>query len=601
MNGRSATALLASLFLFSCLGASRTPAPPSEELANLLRSYHLETEPYFPFTASENGLHQYDNQLANWISPEYRAGLKELCIRYLRQLRSIDRSGLSPQEQLTFDIFEYARERCVEGFDYPWHLMPIDQAGFSLPSTFPVMGAGKGIHPFKTVKNYEDFLGRVSGFVRWIDTAVANMREGMSREITQPKDLMVKVIPQLEAQIVIDPRSSLFYEPVRNFPEDFTDDDRHSLTEKYTKAIEQEIVPAYRRLRDFIQNEYLPRCRASAGLSELPGGRRWYSYQVRQSTTTNLSSDEIYVLGVREVERIKAQLKAAKAETERGPQRKRYRDSISLLQAYGELRSRVEAALPRLFGRFPKTDFEIRPIEAFREKSQTSSYISGSPDGTRPGVFYVNTAAMKEQKTMYISLSLFLHEALPGHHFQLALQRENKELPVFRRFGHYTAFIEGWGLYVEGLADELGIVSSPRDKLDRLNFELLRAARLVVDVGIHQKGWTRQQAIDYLSDTLGDTKESVVREVERYMAWPGQALAYKVGELKLREIRYRAEQLLGFDFDVRAFHDELLKDGAMPLGILEKKMNRWIAAQQKDRKQSSAAGGHHFAVSLGRS
>jgi uncharacterized protein (DUF885 family) len=600
MKTRSLSSLLMTLVLFGCLNPSTT-SPPSEQLAGLLRSYHRETEPYFPFTASENGLHQYDNQLANWISPEYRTGLKELCIRYLRQLRSIDRSALSVQEQLTFDIFEYARERCVESFDYPWHLMPIDQAGFSLPSSFPVMGAGKGIHPFRTVKNYEDFLGRVDGFVRWIDTAIANMREGAARGITQPRDLMVKVIPQLEAQIVVDPRLSLFYGPIRNFPKAFTDDDRHSLTEKYTRAIEQEIVPAYRRLRDFMRDEYLPHCRTSAGLGELPGGGRWYSFQVRQSTTTTLSPHDIYALGLREVERVQSQLKLTKAETGSEARLTRYRDPEGLVKGYGELRHKVEIALPKLFNRFPYADFEIRPIEAFREKSQTSSYISGSPDGSRPGVFYVNTAALKEQKAMYVSLSLFLHEALPGHHFQLALQRENEELPVFRRFGYYTAFIEGWGLYVEGLADELGIVSSPRDKLDRLNFELLRAARLVVDVGIHQKGWTRRQAIDYLSDTLGDTKENVVREIERYMAWPGQALAYKVGELKLREIRHRAEQLLGSDFDVREFHDELLKDGAMPLGILETKMNRWVAAQQKGRKHSSAAGGRHFAVSLGRS
>ncbi|OGI64338.1 MAG: hypothetical protein A2W18_07680, partial [Candidatus Muproteobacteria bacterium RBG_16_60_9] len=410
-----------------------------------------------------------------------------------------------------------ARASCVESFDYPWHLLPLDQAGFSLPSTFPVMGAGKGIHPFKTIRNYEDFLGRANGFVLWIDTAIANMREGSERGVTQPRDLMLKVIPQLEAQIVDDPRLSLFYEPIKNFPMDFDDGTRGRLTKTYTETIQGKIIPAYRRLRDFIRSEYIPKSRTSYGLNSLPTGQQWYRFRVRQSTTTTLSPDEIYALGLREVERIKSEIKEIEAQpkVDSEPAPARYRDPTSLVLAYDQLRTTVAAALPKLFGRFPKTDFEIRPVELFREKSLTSSYVSGAPDGTRPGVFYVNTAALNEQKTMTVSLSLFLHEALPGHHFQFSLQRENKDLPVFRKFGNYTAFVEGWGLYVEGLGDELGISQRRWDKRDRLNNELLRAARLVVDVGIHEKAWTRQQAIDYMVDTIGGSKANFEREVER--------------------------------------------------------------------------------------
>jgi uncharacterized protein (DUF885 family) len=429
------------------------------------------------------------------------------------------------------------------------------------------------------VRNYQDFLGRIDGFVTWMDTAIANMRAGLARGITPPRIAMLRVLPQLDAHIVDDPTASLFYEPIRNFPAGFDEPSRRSLTVAYTEAIQQRIVPAYRRLRAFIQDEYLPRCRESAGLSALPDGRTWYAYAVRVSTTTDLTPDAIYDLGVAEVTRIRAAMAALRAEIAAGsePEPPRYRTIEELLRGYAQLRASVDAALPRLFAHFPRAGFEIRPIEMFRERSMPSSYEAASLDGARPGVFYLNSGDLRSPGGAPVYRNLYLHEAVPGHHFQLTLQRENTGLPGYRRFGWYTAYGEGWALYAESLGDELGVYANRWDRLGMLGGELFRAQRLVVDVGLHARGWTREQAIKYLGGPSPDSE----REVERYMVWPGQALGYKIGQLKFLALRRKAEATLGSAFDVRAFHDELLKDGAMPLSVLEAKMDRWLAGQRR--------------------
>jgi len=574
-------AALASLLLLTdaCV---RPGAEPPTRLPDLIRAYDRESAPYFPFTASERGVHEYDRVLANDIGEDYRRGLRELCTRYRQDLRRADASTLNDQDRLTHDIFAYRLETCVESFRFPWHLIPVNQVGTSWPSRFPIVGAGKGVHPFKTAQNYEDFLGRIDGFVVWMDTAIANMRAGMERGITQPRDVMRKVVPQLDAQIVRDPRASLFYEPIKNLPPGVDDETRRVLTDKYVEAIEKKIVPAYRRLRTFVEDEYLPRCRTSYAVTDLPGGRDMYAFAVRLATTTDMTPDAIYELGLAEVKRIRAAIDALRAEidTARDPELTRYRDIGDLLKGYADLRTAVEAVLPTSFGRFPRATYEIRPIEAFRERSMPSSYEAPSVDGSRLGVFYLNAAAVRGGGAAPVYRSLFLHEAVPGHHFQVTLQRENRDLPDFRRFGWYVAFGEGWALYAERLGDELGLYPERRDRLDMLSGELFRAARLVVDVGLHDKGWTKQRAIDY----IGGSPDNAEREVERYMAWPGQALGYKIGQLTFLALRRKAEAALGASFDVRAFHDELLKDGAMPLAILKAKMDRWLTAQKALRR-----------------
>lgn len=565
--------------LLACHACAGRLAGPTPTLAELVRSYDRDVTPYHPFTASEAGLRQYDRVLANDIGVEYRHGLQALCARYQADLRRIEPTALTGPERTTYEVLAYRLGACVERFRFDGHLLPVNHVGQSWPSRFPVVGAGRGSHPFRTVQNYEDFLGRVDGFVTWMDTAVANMRLGADRGITHPRATMARLLPQLDAQIVDDPEASLFYEPLRSFPVSFDEATRQGLRARYVAAIRERIVPAYRRMRDFVRDEYLPRCRTSHGWSALPDGRAWYAHAVRVSTTTDLTPIEIYDLGVAEVERIRAEMDTLRAEIVAAgdPELPRYRTQETLLRGYAEVRAAVEAALPRLFGRFPRSDFEIRPIEPFRERTMPSSYAAAAPDGSRPGVFYLNTAELRSRTGAPVYRNLFLHEAVPGHHFQIALQRENRTLPGFRRFGWYTAFGEGWALYAEALGAELGVYQNRRQRLGMLAAELFRARRLVVDVGLHDKSWTREQAIEY----LGGPTPNNVREVERYMVWPGQALGYKIGQLRILALRTKAETVLGAAFDVRAFHDELLRDGAMPLSVLEAKMDRWLAAEAR--------------------
>ncbi len=555
------------------------PSGPPAELAALLRGWDREVTPFYPFLASERGLRQYDRVLANDIGEEYRRDLQALCTRYRDDLRRVEAGALRDAERVSYDTFQFRLGTCVTSFQYPWHVLPVNQVGQSWPSRFPIVGAGKANHPFKTAQNYWDFLGRVDGFVTWMDTAIANMRAGVARGITQPREVMLSVLPQLDAQIVEDPHTSLFWEPLRNFPAGIDEPTRRDLTGAYLAAIRDKIVPAYRRLRAFVHDEYLPHCRTSAGFGALPEGRGWYRWAVGVSTTTDLTPDEIYDIGVAEVARITAAITALRAEIAAAhePPPPRYHEVDTLLAGYATLRADVEAALPRLFGRFPHAGFEIRPIEAYRERSMPSSYESAALDGSRPGVFYLNAADVRGRNGAAVYRNLFLHEALPGHHFQVTLQRERKDLPGFRRFGWYTAFGEGWALYAEGLGVDLGVYPSRWDRLGMLGGELFRARRLVVDVGLHAKGWTREQAVRYLGGPTPDNE----REVERYMAWPGQALGYKIGQLRFLALRRRAEAALGAAFDVRAFHDELLRDGSLPLSVLEAKMDRWLAAARR--------------------
>jgi uncharacterized protein (DUF885 family) len=562
----------------ACAGRP-TPPAPAPALAELVASYDAETTPYFPFTASEAGLRQYDRVFANSLSQEYRRGLEALCIRHREALRRIDPATLGDPERVTYDVFAFRLDSCVNGFRFPWHLLPVDQVGFSWPSRFPIMGAGRSTHPFRTPRNYEDFLGRIDGFVTWMDTAIVNMREGMARGITQPRDAMLRLVPQLDAHIVDDPQASLFYEPIRNFPASFDEATRRVLSDRYVAAISQQIVPAYRRLRAFVQDEYIPRCRTSHGWGGLPGGAEWYRYAVWTSTTTSLTPTEIHELGLAEVARIRA-LRSALLDEARAagdPPQPRYRSVEELVSRYAAVRDAVDQAMPRLFGRFPRAGFEIRAIEPFRERSMPSAYEAAAPDGSRPGVFYLNAGDVRRGGSAPVYRALYLHEAVPGHHFQGSLQREQTDLPAFRRFGWYAAFGEGWALYAESLGVELGVYPTRWDRLDMLSGELFRAQRLVVDVGIHDRGWTRNEAIRYLG---GPTPNNRL-EVDRYAVWPGQALGYKIGQLKMLELRRKAEAALGPAFDVRAFHDELLRDGSMPLSVLEAKMDRWLARQKR--------------------
>jgi uncharacterized protein (DUF885 family) len=417
------------------------------------------------------------------------------------------------------------------------------------------------------------------------------MRAGVSRGVVQPRIVMEKVLPQLEAMLVSEPRQSVFYRPVAQFQEGMGAQDRERLAAAFTSAISEQIVPAYRRLHAFIRDEYLPRTRTTVALTSLPQGEEWYAYQVRLQTTTRMTPEQIHELGLREVARIRGELDRIMREVGfhgdlaaffahlRSDSRFYYTNADELLNGYRALKDQVAAATPRLFTIQPKADFEIRAVEAFRAQSaSTASYRMATPDGSRPGVFYVNTFDLKS-RPRYTMQAIYLHEAVPGHHFQFSIQQELENLPRFRRFGSYTAYSEGWGLYAESLGRELGLYTDPYDYFGALGTEVFRAVRLVVDTGIHAQGWSREQAIEYMLANAPVGQTDAVSEIERYIANPGQALAYKVGALKIQELRARATERLGEDFDVREFHTQVLIDGALPLDVLEAKLDRWLAAR----------------------
>ncbi len=584
----------AALFcLAGCLGtqsARPTDRPEyrgatPQRLQELLDGYFEDMLRLHPVFATSIGDHRYDDQLGDGLSEEHRERERLLSSRYLEELSGLDRERLPATERLSYDLLRRHLALNLEELEFSGHLLPVRQL-FSTPIEFPLLGSGTGIHPFRTVRDYDNFLKRIEGFETWMDVAIANMRRGVRAGVVQPKAVMERTLPQLEAMLLPDARQSVFYQPILKIPSGFSEADRTRLTTAYLQAIERRIIPAYRKLHVFIKEEYLPACRVAVALSDLPGGNAWYAHLVKFHTTTDLKPDEIFEIGLKEIERIEREIEAHRektlppgspADAARGEAAgaSNYRTKEELIRAYEELRAKVTPQLGRLFGAIPQAPYEIRAIEEFRERSAPSQYWSPSPDGSRPGIFYVNAAGVQERPRRP-SEPLFLHEAVPGHHFQISIQRENDALPRLRRFGRYTAFGEGWALYAEGLGRELGLYLDPSQYLARLNSELFRAVRLVVDVGLHHKGWTRERAVKFIMQNAGAGEAGALLEVDRYIALPAQALAYKIGELKITAIRAKAEKILGAKFDIRQFHDELLKDGAMPLDLLEAKMDRWI-------------------------
>jgi uncharacterized protein (DUF885 family) len=469
--------------------------------------------------------------------------------------------------------------------------MPLNQF-YSTPNFFVQLGSGDGMQPFVTVQDYDNWLKRIDGLVAWTDQAIVNMREGIRQGYTLPRVLAERTLPQLEAHVVARAEDSLFWGPIPKMPESFPAAERERLTQAYRAAIETKVVPSYRKLHAFIRDEYLPKARTTDGMQALPGGKEWYAYNVRTITTTDYTPEQIHQLGLDEVRRIhgemqkvmervgfKGTLKEFFAYMNSDP-KFTWDTRDALIAGYVDIKNRVNPQLPKLFEILPKADYEVRAVEPFREKSAAGGqYFPPSEDGSRPGIFYANTYDLRARPKWAME-ALSLHEGNPGHHFQISIQREQQGLPKFRRFGGYTAYIEGWGLYAESLGPDLGLYTDPYQYFGRLEGELWRAIRLVVDTGLHAKGWTRQQVLDYMNDNSSAAEARRVSEAERYMAIPGQALAYKVGQIKISELRARAEKELGPKFDVRKFHTAVLADGALPLDVLEQKVERWLQSQR---------------------
>lgn len=563
----------------------------ARELAAMLDGFHAEELAMNPLQATARGVHRYDHLYPNDIEPDYRAREQGMHRRWLARARSIDPAALGERDRVSLALFVWDRRMDIEGLSHPGHLMPVNQF-YSRPNGFAQLGSGTGVQPFATVTDYENFLSRMDGFVAWMDQAIANMRDGMEQRVVLPDVLVEQTIPQLEAQVVERAEDSLFYRPVEQMPAAIPAAQRTRLAAAYRAAIMEKLVPAYGGMAAFMREEYLPAARHTDGLGALPGGVAWYDYLVRRNTTTILSAPEIHATGLAEVERIHGQMREVMREVGfegdldaffefmNEDERFYFEDREQLLAGYRALRAPVHAATRRLFHRFPDADYEIRPVEPFRERSASGGqYRSPDPAGTRPGVFFVNTYDLSARPAWAME-SLFLHEAVPGHHFQNSLTIETDGLPEYRRWASYTAYGEGWGLYAETLGPELGMYTDPYQRFGALSAELWRAIRLVVDTGLHYYGWSREQVLDYMYANAAIQPARAVSETERFMAIPGQALAYKVGQIRISTLRAEAEAALGEDFDIRDFHAVVLDEGEMPLAILADRVQAWIDAQR---------------------
>ncbi|QDA61223.1 DUF885 domain-containing protein [Hymenobacter jejuensis] len=573
-------------------GGATSATASTKDLASLFDSYWEKNNKLFPLDATTQGDNRYNDQLPNDQTKAFRDTLRNFYESYQTKLKSYDRNSLSDNDKVSYDIFQYEMESRLAGLKLNMWMMPFQQF-WGLPITLGQYGSGEGIQPFKNAKDYDNWLGRVKSFPVWGDSAIANFRKGMAAGVVLPRALVVKMIPQMEALVVADPTKSLFYGPIKKFPEGVSADDQKRITAAYKDAIANQLVPTYKKLGAFLKNEYLPKSRTSTGISAIPGGKEDYTYLVKYWTTTDKTPEEIYQTGLSEVKRIRTEMERVKTETgfkgdlpaffeymKTNPKFMPYKTPQDVLAAFEAIHKRMEPNLKKMFGRTPKTPFEVHQTEAFRAASASAEYNQGSTDGTRPGIFYVPILDATKYNTTSGMESLFLHEAIPGHHYQISLQQENENLPKFRRYAGYGAMTEGWALYTESLGKELGLYTDPYQYMGALGDEIHRAIRLVVDVGMHTKNMTREQAIKYMMDNEAISEQGATAEIERYMAIPGQALSYKVGALKIRELRSRYEKELGNKFKLSDFHDELLKDGVMPLAVLEQKMDAWAAKQK---------------------
>lgn len=572
--------------------SEQTTSTAKDSFAGVLDDYYEERLKLFPIEATQQGDTRYNDQLPIDISQEFLSRTKAFYTDIQKKLNSFDREKLSDEDKISYDILK--RELALQLEQYPFHQEAIPFNQFTgLTLVFGQLGSGEGAQPFKSVKDYDDWLKRVSAFAVWGDTAVAAFRKGMASGNVLPKSLVIKMIPQMTDLVVSDPKKSLFYGPIKKLPATFSADDKSRLTTAYTKAIREQIVPTYQKLGTFLKDEYLPKARATSGIDVLPKGPELYRYLVRTWTTTNDTPDQIHQIGLNEVARIRGEMEKVKTQvgfkgsldqffTHLKTDRKfyPYKKPSDVLNAFHAILAKIEPNLKKDFISTPKSKFEIRQTEKFREASASAEYNQASADGSRPGIFYVPIPDAAKFNITSGMESLFLHEAIPGHHYQVSLQQENTSLPKFRRFAWYGAYGEGWALYCESLGKELGLYTDPYQYMGALGDEIHRAIRLVVDVGLHTKHMTREQAIKYMMDNEPISEQGATAEIERYMAIPGQALSYKIGALKIRELRSKYEQQLGEKFSLAAFHEEFLKDGCMPLDVLEQKMDAW-AQQQK--------------------
>jgi uncharacterized protein (DUF885 family) len=601
--------VLLSLFGMSCENpageVSESGTTASQRVDSLFEAFHEFQLRINPIEATKGGYDEYNDRIANFISDEYQADLIQNYTSFLTTIDQIDMDALSPAQQMSLKVMRWDCEIKKEGleneivtvaspiYNLPnFKLMPVAQIT-SLQLYVSQLAGGRSVHPFNTVKDYEDWLKRVDDYLLWIDTAIENMKEGMEKGIVQPKVLMERVLVQLEPFIETPTEEHIFYQPIFLLNDEISDTDQYLLTEAYQKMIEDQLKPKYRELYSFIQDTYLPACRTTTGILDLPNGKETYDYLIRLHTSTDMTADEIFELGKKEVARIRGEMEKVIADigfegdlraflehVRSNPEQMPFTKPEEVIANFNAIHERMTPQLNQIFDVEPRAGFEVRRTEAFREASASAEYVPGTKDGSRPGTFYVPIPDV-EHYNKFSDEALFLHEAIPGHHFQLSLQQENQDLPAFLHPEGIGVFVEGWALYAESLGRELGLYEDPYQYFGMLSMEMHRAIRLVVDAGMHAKGWTREEAIQYSLENEAESEAAITSEIERYMATPGQALSYKIGQLKIRELRDKAEAELGEKFDIKAFHRQVLGTGSLPLELLEEKIIGWIEVVSK--------------------
>lgn len=581
------TLFLSSGVLLSLLFVNCKKEEKMVDFKSITENYFKEKNALYPLEATLNGQNEYNDQFVFEMTKAYREKQGKFFDKYEKQLSEVDTTSLSSEEKISYHIIKWETAIGKDLLKQKANLGPIHQfSGTHL--TMSQFAGGSGAQPFKTEKDYRNFLKRMELYAIWIDSAMIYMEKGIQKRMVLPTVLTEKVIPQFEGQITENVEDNIFYSTIKTMPDTFSEETKRALKSDYTKVITEKLMPQFQKMAEFLKSKYLPASRKTSGLGSLPGGKELYAVYVKQWTTTDKNPSEIHELGLMEVARLKAEMEKVKEQVgfkgtiveffdyvRNKPELKPFKKPEEVIANFEKIHKRIKPNVDKLFSLQPKTPFEIRRTEAFREKTASAEYVQGTADGSRPGIFYVPIPDVKNYN-YYGDEDLFLHEAIPGHHFQISLQQENKELPDFRKFNWFGAYGEGWALYTESLGKELGLYSDPYQYFGMLGNEMHRAIRLVVDTGLHAKGWTREQAIKYSLENEAESEASIIAEVERYMAMPGQALSYKIGQMKIIELRNKAENKLKDKFDVRVFHQKILESGVVPLDLLEKKINNWI-------------------------
>jgi len=591
----SCATLLSPVAVQAQVTTTEAAATESQKLSALFAADDEASLQRNPLNAMFRGDMRYADRFGDFISDAYFANERKAAEANLEALKSIDRSQLNATDKIAYDVFKQNQTDALKGLSKEIMdltvVRPLNHF-FGFHTFYPTFASGQGAAPFKTVQDYDNNLKRHKEFIVLMDRSIDRFRQGMASGVFETKMTITNVVDQLNTQLAQKTEESPYYGPVLKFPEGFSDADKARLTAEYRGIIENGLYPANARLRDFLRDSYLPLAREQVGLSAMKGGEGLYQYMIEQTTTLPLKADEVHNLGLSEVARIKSGMEAIRKQVGfkgtlpeffehlRSDPKFKLGSRDALTQGYYDIGKIVDAKISTQFKYLPKAPLEIKPYEEFREKYEAGgSYQQGTPDGSRPGTFYFNAYDLPSRTTPGMT-TLYLHEGAPGHHFQISIAQENEKLPAFMRFGGNTAYVEGWALYSETLGYDMGLFKDPYQRFGTLSDEMLRAMRLVVDTGLHSKGWTREQAIDYMLANSDMGKTDATAEVERYIAIPTQALAYKIGALTIMRLKDKAKAQLGKKFDVREFHNQVLNTGALPLTVLEKKIDDWIAASK---------------------